>query len=250
VNRTAVITGALGGIGAATARLFHKHGWFVIGLDIHETSDTPEGIDLYMSIDVSDVKSWNTVIQKIECQIESVQCLVNNAAIQICKPLVEMAPDEWDRLMSVNLKSVYLSLRTMYPLFNSETEAAIVNVSSVHALATSTQIAAYAASKGGVLALTRAMALELSPQIRVNAVLPGAVDTPMLRAGLSRSHVEGKSIDDSVLALGRKHASGAVGQSQEIAEAIYFLADSKRSSFITGQALVVDGGATVRLSTE
>ncbi len=126
-----------------------------------------------------------------------------------------------------------------------------MNVSSVHAIATSANIAAYAASKGAMLALTRALAIELaSNNIRVNAVLPGAVDTPMLYSGLSRGHLQGDNVLDLVEQLGSKHVIGRVGQPQEIAQAIYFLADQSRSSFMTGQGLVVDGGATCRLSTE
>jgi len=128
---------------------------------------------------------------------------------------------------------------------------AIVNVSSVHAIATSANVAAYAASKGGLLSLTRALAIELgSDRIRVNAVLPGAVDTPMLHAGLNRWHVHGRNPLELVEQLKSRHVMGRIGQAGEIAQAIYFLADDDRSSFMTGQALVVDGGATARLSTE
>jgi NAD(P)-dependent dehydrogenase (short-subunit alcohol dehydrogenase family) len=102
----------------------------------------------------------------------------------------------------------------------------IVNVISVHAIATSANIAAYAASKGAMLALTRALAIELaSDHIRVNAVLPGAVDTPMLHSGLSRGHLQGKGVAELVEQLGARHVMDRVGQSEEIAEAIYFLAD-------------------------
>jgi glucose 1-dehydrogenase len=95
------------------------------------------------------------------------------------------------------------------------------------------------------------MAIEFAPDnIRVNAILPGAVDTPMLRAGLSRGHVSGGTVLDRLENLARKTVNGRVGQPMEIASAIYFLADSTQSSFMTGQALVVDGGATARLSTE
>jgi NAD(P)-dependent dehydrogenase (short-subunit alcohol dehydrogenase family) len=129
--------------------------------------------------------------------------------------------------------------------------SAIVNVSSVHAVATSANISAYAASKGGLLALTRAMAIEFAPDnIRVNAILPGAVDTPMLRAGLQRGHVSGSTMTDRLENLARKTVNRRVGTPEEIAHAIYFLADSTQSSFMTGQALIIDGGATARLSTE
>jgi NAD(P)-dependent dehydrogenase (short-subunit alcohol dehydrogenase family) len=128
---------------------------------------------------------------------------------------------------------------------------AIVNVSSVHALATSKNIAAYAASKGALLAFTRATAIELAPDnIRVNAVLPGAVDTPMLRAGLNRGHVKMGNIEDSVCELGKKHVLGRIGLPEEIGQTILFLADDERSSFITGHGLIVDGGAIAKLSTE
>jgi NAD(P)-dependent dehydrogenase (short-subunit alcohol dehydrogenase family) len=102
-----------------------------------------------------------------------------------------------------------------------------------------------------LLALTRAMAIEFAPDnIRVNAILPGAVDTPMLRAGLGRGHVSGGDILDRLDNLARKTVNGRIGKPDEIAHAIYFLADEEQSSYMTGQALVVDGGATARLSTE
>ena len=147
-------------------------------------------------------------------------------------------------------------LSLVLPLYNEEEtlpllrerRGAVVNVASVHAIATSAGLAAYAASKGAVVALTRAAALELAPEgIRVNAVLPGAIDTQMLRDGLSRG---GPDIDAGMAALAERTPLGRIGRPQDVAEAVLFLADASRSSFITGQTLVVDGGATARLSTE
>ena len=246
---TVIITGALGGIGLATAQLFHNSGWYVVGIDLAQSPDWIECLDCFIQADVASDTAWQDITAQLSNSIEQVDVLVNNAAVQICKPLVETTPDEWDKVMAVNLRSVYLGVRHLYPLMK-EIKSAIVNVSSVHAVATSTQIAAYAASKGGMLALTRALALELAPNIRVNAVLPGAVDTQMLRAGLMRGHVAGGSAEELVTALGNKHVTQRVGQPEEIAEAIYFLADNKRSSFMTGQSLIIDGAATARLSTE
>ena len=152
--------------------------------------------------------------------------------------------------MASNLRSVFLGVKLAHPLLARKGGGAIVNVSSVHAVATSKDIAAYAASKGGMLALTRAMAIEFAPDnIRVNAILPGAVDTQMLRAGLSRDHAGSGDIQQRLENLARRTVSGKIGKPEEIASAIYFLADAQ-SAFMTGQALIVDGGATARLSTE
>jgi NAD(P)-dependent dehydrogenase (short-subunit alcohol dehydrogenase family) len=152
--------------------------------------------------------------------------------------------------MTANLKSVFMGVKLFYPLLKAR-GGAVVNVSSVHAVATSKNIAAYAASKGGLLALTRAMAIEFAADnIRANAILPGAVDTQMLRAGLSRDHAGSGTIEARLENLARNTVSGKVGTPEEIAHAIYFLADGEQSSFMTGQALIVDGGATARLSTE
>lgn len=153
-------------------------------------------------------------------------------------------------MMASNLRSVFLGAKLAHPLL-AINGGAMVNVSSVHAIQTSANIAAYAASKGGLLALTRAMAIEFAPNnIRVNAILPGAVDTPMLRAGLSRGHARGSNVQERLENLARRTVNGRVGRPEEIASAIYFLADNEQSAFMTGQAMVVDGGATARLSTE
>jgi NAD(P)-dependent dehydrogenase (short-subunit alcohol dehydrogenase family) len=153
--------------------------------------------------------------------------------------------------MANNLRSVFVGVKLAYPLLKAGGGGAVVNVSSVHAVQTSANIACYATSKGGLLALTRAMAIEFAPDnIRVNAVLPGAVDTPMLHAGLARGHVGQGNLNQRLDNLARKTVIGRVGTPREIANAIYFLADEDQSSFMTGQALIVDGGATARLSTE
>jgi len=129
-------------------------------------------------------------------------------------------------------------------------DGAIVNVSSVHAVATSQNIGAYAASKGALVALTRAAAVELAEQgVRCNALLPGAVDTPMLRDGLSRRpHPDGP--DGNLQILIDSTPLKMVASPTDIAKSVLFLADTERSPFITGQALIADGGATAKLSTE
>jgi len=249
VSKVVLITGVAGGIGSATARVFADAGWHVIGVARRQTDSLP-GVHHFILANVSDVDASQRIFAEVAREEGRIDALINNAAIQICKPLVETTPEEWDAVMATNVRSVYLAVRHAYPLMRAH-GGAIVNVSSVHAIATSANIAAYAASKGALLALTRALAIELAPDgIRVNAILPGAVDTPMLHAGLERGHVKGKDLKELIQQLGARHVIGRVGRPEEIAQAILFLADNDCSSFMTGQALVVDGGATARLSTE
>lgn len=250
MNKVVVITGAAGGIGGATVDAFADAGWQVVGIDLREAHHPCENVR-YIQSDISCPHALQTIFDNI-CRHEGhIEALVNNAALQICKPLLETTPEEWDAVMDANLRSVFLAIRHTVPMMKESGGGSIVNVSSVHAIATSKNIAAYAASKGALLAFTRAAALEFGQDnIRVNAILPGAIDTPMLHAGLSRGHVNGDNIDELVRGLGHKHVMGRVGQPQEIGKAILFLADPVQSSFMTGQALVVDGGATARLSTE
>ena len=246
-----LITGAAGGIGRATVNLFFEKGWHVVGID---RSDFGEGFPangLFVRSDISRPEDMQAIFEKVSAVTDSLDALVNNAAMQVAKPLVETTVEEWDAVMNANLRSVFLGVKLAHPLLKARGGAAVVNVSSVHAIQTSANIAAYAASKGGLLALTRAMAIEFAPDnIRANAILPGAVDTPMLRAGLGRGHVGQGDVQERLDNLARKTVNGRVGTPAEIAHAIYFLADNQQSSFMTGQALVVDGGATARLSTE
>ena len=250
-EHTALVTGAAGGIGRATVSLFSEKGWRVIGVDRADFGENFPQNGLFIQSDISRPEDMQAIFEKAHAFTDSLEALVNNAALQVAKPLVETTVEEWDAVMASNLRSVFLGVKLAYPLLKSGTCAAVVNISSVHAIQTSANIAAYAASKGGLLALTRAMAIEFAPDnIRVNAILPGAVDTPMLRAGLGRGHVGQGDVQERLDNLARKTVSGKVGKPEEIAHAIYFLADNEQSSFMTGQALVVDGGATARLSTE
>lgn len=247
--KSVLITGAAGGIGRATVERFSTAGWHVIACDRDDSATYPAGVS-YEYADISKPEDVGALFSRLSEQIAGLHALVNNAAIQIIKPLVDMSVSEWDETMETNLRSIFLTARFGFPLLKTA-QGAIVNISSVHALATSSDIAAYAASKGGILALTRAMAIEFAPDhIRVNAVLPGAVETQMLRSGLARGHLQDGSIDEKLSELGKRTALGRVGQPGEIAEAILFLVEEDRSSFMTGQALTVDGGAMTRLSTE
>ena len=246
-----LITGAAGGIGRATVHLFADKGWQVIGID-----RAPYGIGFprngqFIQADISEPSQLEAIFEQAKEYTDTIDALINNAAFQVTKPLFETSVEEWDAVMASNLRSVFLGSKLAYPLLKARGGGAIVNVSSVHAVATSKNIAAYAASKGGLLALTRAMAIEFAPvKVRVNAILPGAVDTPMLRAGMNRDHAGLGTLDERLENLARNTVSGRIGKPEEIANPIFFLADESQSSFMTGQALIVDGGATARLSTE
>ena len=250
-NRILLITGAAGGIGRATVNVFAEKGWKVIGVDRAPKYDGFPEDGVYIQADISLPEEIEAIFQQVSAYTDTLDAVINNAAVQIAKPLLETSAEDWDLVMASNLRSVFLGAQLAHPLLKARGGGAIVNVSSVHAVATSADIASYAASKGGLLALTRAMAIEFATdEIRVNSILPGAVDTPMLRAGLNRGHAGDGSMLDRLENLARKTVNGRVGQPEEIARAIYFLADNSQSSYMTGQAMIVDGGATARLSTE
>jgi glucose 1-dehydrogenase len=249
--KTVLITGAAGGIGRATVALFAEKGWRVIGVDRAPFGEDFPANGLSIQSEISHPESMEFIFHQVRDYTEGLDALVNNAAVQVAKPLIETSVEEWDMVFANNLRPAFLLSKLAYPLFKTSGGGAIVNVSSVHAVQTSTNIAAYAASKGGLVALTRAMAIEFAKDnIRVNAILPGAVDTPMLRAGLDRGHLAGEDIHTRLDNLARRTVNGRVGKPEEIAHAIFFLADEAQSSFMTGQAMIVDGGATARLSTE
>ena len=250
-QRVVIVTGAGGGIGRAIVRVFAGNGWRVIGIDRRDLDDPFPSDGLFIRSDISLEENIRSVYEQAKAFSPVLDAVVNNAGIQIAKPILETTVEEWDLVMASNLRSAFLGAKLAYPLLEAAGGGAIVNVSSVHAVATSADIATYASSKGGLLALTRAMAIEFAKgNVRVNAILPGAVDTPMLRAGLDRGHVGDGTIHERLENLARKTVNGRIGKPEEIARAIYFLADNTQSSFVTGQALIVDGGATARLSTE
>ncbi len=244
--RLALITGVAGGIGRATAAAFSGAGWRVIGLDVAPPAAL-EGVADYHQVDLGDAEALAAVCAAIKRKYQGLHGLVNLAAHQVCASVAATSLAEWDKVQAVNVRAPFLLVQAMLPLLCAS-RGSIVNISSVHAVATSSDIAAYATSKGALVALTRALAVELAAQgVRVNAILPGAVDTPMLRAGLQRAHPDAA---DPTAALLRNLPLGRIGQPAEIAQAILFLADNEKSSYMTGQTLTIDGGATARLCTE
>lgn len=251
-RKIVVLTGAASGIGRATALLFAAEGaqlalgdWNAESLaGVADEIRTGGGQVVARSTDVSRRADAQALVTAAVEAFGGLDVLVNNAGIGLYNTTLEQTQeDDWDRVLAVNLKSVYLVSQAAIPHIRARGGGSIVNVASVHAMATQERIAAYAASKGGVLALTRAMAMDLAPDaIRVNAVLPGAVDTPLFRSALAD---EGKTAEE----LGFRYdprAIGRVGQPEELARAILFLAGDG-SSFMTGAPLVVDGGLLARL---
>jgi len=250
VKRVVLITGAVGGIGEATARVFDEAGWQVVGVDRKQAGGGLHRISHFIEADILRPDAPEQITAEISAEEGRLDALVNNAAIQVCKPLLETTLDDWELVMATNVRAAFLLACAAHPLLK-KSRGAIVNVSSVHAMATSAGMAVYAASKGALLALTRSMALELGhDSIRVNAILPGAVDTKMLRDGLKREYAIGDKEEDLIRALGKRHVMNRIGNPEEIGKGILFLADKEQSSFMTGQSLIVDGGATARLSTE
>ena len=196
---------------------------------------------LHILADVSDSAAVSAAIDSVLARFGRIDVLVNNAAIIDVHAVDDVPEEVWDRVFAVNVKSVYLLSRAVIPHLREAGGGSIVNIASVHALATVPRAAAYAASKGAVLALTRQMALDYYDDgIRVNAVVVGGVDTEMSAehgAGLSR---------DGVRTASWQGAIGRTAHPREIAAAVRFLA-SDEASFVTGSPFLVDGGMLARL---
>lgn len=244
-----LITGASGGIGLALCKQFKKQNWIVVGTSRTEKYDS-EFIDYYISKDLSNENTPKEIMEIIINKYGRLDCIVNNAACQICKPIWEMESSEWDLIYNCNVRSIFLFVKYGLELLK-ESKGNIINIGSVHSVATSDEIAGYASSKAAIAGLTKNLAIELGQfGIRVNCISPGAVDTQMLRAGLLRGHVGQGDSDTLVNNLGQTHLLGKVGDVNEIAKFIYFVSNDENGKFINGANLLIDGGACIKLSTE
>ena len=253
-GKVAIVAGGALGIGLAAARrLARDDASVVICSDredqVGETVEDLRGEDLEVRGIRADVTSSTDMMDLVAFAVETyggVDILVNSAGVQRYGTVVETAEEVWDEVLGVNLKGMYLACKYAIPEIRKRGGGAIVNVSSVQAFASQKGVAAYTASKGGVNALTRAMALDHADEgIRVNAVCPASVDTPMLRWSANMFKGE-KTAEETVEGWGRMHPIGRVARPEEVAEVIAFLA-GPRASFVTGGEYKVDGGMLAAL---
>ena len=240
--KTALITGAASGIGAATAERFLEAGYRVALFDLNGEAARATAARLaagskriVLEGDVSDEGHVKEAVAQTISELGSLDVLVNNAGIEINGTVLELSTEDWDRQMAVNLKSIYLFSRYSLPFLRKG--SSIVNIASVHSFLSWPRCPAYDATKAGVVGITRALAVDHGRDgVRVNAVCPGYIETPLLErwfAGDASRRAE---------AL-QSHPLGRLGTPRDVAEAALFLA-SDASSFISGACLTVDGGLT------
>lgn len=248
-GKTAIITGAASGIGRAAARLFAREGASVVIVDINEAGaaetlrSTQEGGAEAVSVtaDVSKKHDAARVIEQAMNKFGRVDILFNNAATNSYTNTLDTNETEFDRVFGVNLKSIFFISQVVTPHMVRAGKGSIINTSSITGIVGAPGMAAYSASKGAIITLTRTMALELAEaNIRVNCICPASVDTPMLRESFDRTpdaaHARAQNI--------KRHPLGRLGTPEDVAYFALFLA-SDESSFVTGGTHLIDGGASI-----
>ncbi len=245
-KKVAIVTGGASGIGRATALLFAQQGAAVVIAD--RNSEAGEAVvneilagggnAIFESVDVTRSADCRRAVGRAEQEFGGVHVLFNNAGIIRRATILDLPEADWDLVMAVNVKSIYLLSREVVPLMTRAGGGSIINMASGWGLTGGAKAAVYCASKGAVVLLTKAMAIDHGPHgIRVNCLCPGDTDTGMLR---KEAEQLGEA-PERFLADSAHRPLGRVGQPEEIAQAALYLA-SDTSSFVTGTALVVDGG--------
>lgn len=235
--KAVVITGSAGGMGSAVAQLFRSKGFSIIGLDLKVSHDA----DFSFEGQVYDEQVWEEIIRCIKSNDLQITSLINIAGRNYFDEIEHAQIDQWRDMFDVNVLGMVVAIKHLTPLLRKSIGASIVNMSSISAQIGSVGYAAYVATKGAVDSLTKSLALELAPQIRVNAVAPGWIETPFT--------IDGLNLTQDPISYRKKveemHALQRVGTSDEIASVIYFLS-SKESSFITGSIITADGGYLIK----
>ena len=250
-SRVAVVTGGAYGIGRGIVEEFAHRGERVVIADRDrtrgaelESSLRAAGYEgLFVETDVRDEAQIRAAVDRVTDVFGRIDVLVNNAGIERYRRPEDYTADDWSAITDTNLRAAFLCTKYAYPNLR-ESRGAIVNVASVQAFANEPQISIYAATKGGLLALTRATALDYAADgIRVNAVCPGAIRTGMMEPFVN----DQPDPEEAVREIGRRIPLGRVGEPRDIARVVWFLA-SVDAAYITGASLVVDGGLLTRLS--
>jgi len=251
-DKVAVVTGGAGGIGRASALAFAREGAAVSVIDIEEGNSATEeirsdgGTSIFLKTDLSSAAGCKNAVQETASALGGIDYLANNAGILFMGSAEETSEDDWQHVININLSSLFWMSKYVIPEMRARGGGAIVNVASIHGYQTHQRMVAYCTTKTAILGLTRAMAIDHGHEnIRVNAVCPGAIDTPMFRKAIS-----GEEDPEAVRNVWANAALvKRVGQPEDIAETVLFLC-SDQASFIAGQSYLVDGGVSCDLQVQ
>jgi len=234
-GKVCVITGAASGIGAETARLFKAEGASVVGVDLDAVA---EG-DLAIQADVTDSDQVRDMYARAKDELGRVDVLFNNAGISGVGDLEETTLEQFEQVLRVNVRGVFLMSRAVAPAMIAQRAGSIVNMSSAIAETGLARRVSYAASKGAVLAMTKSMQVDLAPHgVRVNALMPGTIMTPLVERYLQESYPDP---EEGRRAIRSRQLTGELGTAEDVAHAALYLA-SDESRFVYGSGLVIDGG--------
>lgn len=245
-GRVAIVTGGGQGIGKAIVKRLLEDGQRVVIAEMDEEAGRETlqeyhglGESVFMHADISDEASVKAVVRETVASFRRLDVLINNAGIFISKPLAKMTLAEWSRVLGVNLTGAFLCAKHSAPHL-AKSKGSIVNIASTRALMSEPDADAYAASKGGVVALTHSLAVSLGPAVRVNCISPGWIDVSGWKKKRVRSAAKLSAMDH------KQHPAGRVGRPEDIASMAAYLISSE-AGFITGANFVVDGGMTRKM---